>query len=240
MVTLYLSCGDLLYRCYQCYLCLGLNLNTMRKRVLTAWSGVKSDVFNAHYMFMFIFLFFTGLCLSFQIYWEFWFFDGLLASPLLFAGAIMVRILVAMSTLASGYFIRKIGDLKTVCLALFLYAVSFLALSFAQIAWLVVLIDTFQAVANGISYCAFTVLFCKASSTENSSIILGLQETVYSVAYEAGGTLTGLLFHMLGTKLAFLIYSMSSAVLLITLPLYIRLSKYGHRYQKLAQDTDKE
>ena len=143
------------------------------------WSGVKSDVFNAHCMFMFILLFYTGLCLSFQIYWEFWFFDGLFASPLLLVGAIVIRRpLVAMSTLASSHFIRKIGDLKTVCLALFLYAVSFLALSFAQTAWLIVLIDTFQAVANGISYCAFTVLFYKASSTENSSIILGMYQEI--------------------------------------------------------------
>ena len=32
------------------------------------WSGVKSDVFNAHYIFMFIVLLYTGLCLSFQTY----------------------------------------------------------------------------------------------------------------------------------------------------------------------------
>jgi hypothetical protein len=114
------------------------------------WSGVKSDVFNAHYIFMFAVLSYTGLCLSFQVYWEFWFLDGLSASPLLLAGAVLIRRpLVALATLGSGYLIRKIGDLKTICFALFLYSSSFLALSFTRIAWLVLIIDTFQAAAYG-------------------------------------------------------------------------------------------
>ena len=138
------------------------------------WSGVKSDVFNVHYVFMFIVLFYAGLCLAFQAYWEFWYLHGLSASPLLLGGAVSIkRPSEAMSTLASSYLIRKIGKLKTICVALFIYGGSFFALSFTRIAWLVVIIDTFQAVANGITYCAFTVLFYKASSKENSSIILG-------------------------------------------------------------------
>jgi hypothetical protein len=124
---------------------------------------------------MFAVLSYTGLCLSFQVYWEFWFLDGLSASPLLLAGAVLIRRpLVALATLGSGYLIRKIGDLKTICFALFLYSTSFLALSFTRIAWLVLIIDTFQAAAYGIGYCAFTVLFYKASSMENSSVILGM------------------------------------------------------------------
>ena len=138
------------------------------------WSGVKSDIFNAHYVFTFLVLFFTGLCVSFQTYWEFWYLDKLSASPLLLGGAVLIRRpLIALSTLGSSHLLRTIGDLKTVCVALFLYSSSFLALSFARIAWTVLFIDTFQAVANGINYCAFTVLFYKASSRENSSIILG-------------------------------------------------------------------
>jgi MFS family permease len=139
------------------------------------WSGVKYDIFNAHYIFMFAVLFYAGLCVSFQAYWEFWYLDGLSASPLLLAIAVLIRrSLVALSTLASSNLIRKIGDLYTICFALFLFSTSFLALSFTRIAWLVLIIDTFQAAAYGISYCAFTVLFYKASSKENSSIILGM------------------------------------------------------------------
>ena len=74
------------------------------------WSGVKSDVFNAHYIFILAVVFYNGLCLSFQVYWEFWYLDGLSASPLLLAGAVVIRRpLVALSTLASSYLIRKIG-----------------------------------------------------------------------------------------------------------------------------------
>ena len=139
------------------------------------WSGVKSDVFNAHYIFMFAVLFYTGLCFSFQVYWEFWYLNGLSASPLLLGGAVLIRrSLVALSTLASTNLIRKFGDLMAVCFALFLYSSSFLALSFTRTAWLVLIIDTLQAAANGIGYCALTVLFYKASSAENSSIILGM------------------------------------------------------------------
>ena len=142
------------------------------------WSGLKYDVFNAHYIFMFIVLFCTGLCLSFQIYWEFWYLDGLSASPLLIGGAALIRRpLVAFSTLGSTYLIKRIGDLNTICFALFLYSLSFLALSFTRIAWLVLIIDTLQAVADGISYCTFTVLFYNASSPQNSSIILGIYKS---------------------------------------------------------------
>ena len=126
-------------------------------------------------MFMFIVLFCTGLCTSFQIYWEFWYLDRLSASPLLLGDAALIRIpFVSLFSLVSSYLIKRIGDLNSICFALFLYSLSFLALSFTRIAWLVLIIDTLQATAYGISYCAFTVLFYKASSTENSSIILGM------------------------------------------------------------------
>jgi hypothetical protein len=55
------------------------------------WSGVKTDLFTAHYIFMFVVLFYAGLCLAFQSYWEFWYLDGLSASPLLIGGAVLVR-----------------------------------------------------------------------------------------------------------------------------------------------------
>jgi hypothetical protein len=57
--------------------------------------------------------------------------------------------------------------------AMFLYACSYFALSFARVAWLVIVIDTFQAFAPALNYCAFTVIFYNASSKENSSMILG-------------------------------------------------------------------
>ena len=143
------------------------------------WSGVKSDVLNGHYIFMFMVLFYTGLCLTFQVYWEFWYLDGLPAPPLLIAGAVLVRRpIVAMSTFSSSYFIRKIGDLQTVCVALFLYSMSFFALSFTRKPYLVLIIDTLQGAALGLSYCAFTVHFHKASSKENSSMILGKKRSV--------------------------------------------------------------
>ena len=139
-----------------------------------SWSSVKSGVLNVHYMLMFLLVFFSGLCLAFQLYWEFWYLDSLSASPLLIAGAALVRRpLLAISMYTSSHLIRKFGDLNTVCVALFFYSLSYLALSFIRTAWLVVVIDTFQATAYGFGYCAFCVVFYKASSKENSSMILG-------------------------------------------------------------------
>ena len=73
----------------------------------------------------------------------------------------------------SSHCIRKIGDLNTICVALLLYACSFLALSFTRIAWLVIVIDTCQATAYGLNYCAFIMLFSKAASKENLTVIFG-------------------------------------------------------------------
>ena len=50
---------------------------------------------------------------------------------------------------------------------------SFLALSFTHTPYLVLMIDTLQGTAYGLAYCAFTVHFHRASSKENSSMILG-------------------------------------------------------------------
>ncbi|CAB4027667.1 Hypothetical predicted protein [Paramuricea clavata] len=205
------------------------------------WSRVKSDVFNAHYIFMFVVLFYAGLCIAFQSYWEFWYLDGLSASPLLIAAAGLVRRpTVAISAFLSTHVIRKIGELKTICVTMFLYACSYFALSFARLAWLVVVIDTSQAVALALNYCAFTAIFYNAASKENSSMILGLQETVYAVAFDAGSSLMGVLFHTLGTRLTLLIYSISYAVVLVMLVLYIRFSTSLHKYEKVAQDSDVE
>ncbi|CAB4027664.1 Hypothetical predicted protein, partial [Paramuricea clavata] len=117
------------------------------------WSGVKTVVFNAHCIFMFAVQFYAGLCAAFQLHWEFWYLHSLSASPLLIAGAGSVRrTSLATVMFLSTHVIRKIGELKTICVAMFLYSCSFFALSYARIAWLVIVIDMFQAVALALSY----------------------------------------------------------------------------------------
>ena len=69
-------------------------------------------------------------------------------------------------------------------------------------------------------------------------LILGIQETVYGVGFEAGSTLMGILFHALGTQLTLLVYSISSAMVLVFLLLYIRFSTSVHDYEKVAQDSE--
>ena len=69
---------------------------------------------------------------------------------------------------------------------------------------------------------------------------LGLQETVYAVGFGVGTTLMGALFHALGTQLSLLVYSISTAALLVFLLLYTNILDNDRDYKKLAQDDDNE
>ena len=139
-----------------------------------SWTDLKPVLFNGHYVFMFLLVLYIGIDMSFQIFWEFWYLDELLASPLIMGLAGLIRRpLLAISMLMSCKVLNKIGDLNTVCVALLLYAMSFLALSFTRMPWLVLSIDLFQAAAGGLSYSACVVHMSKAGSKHCSGIIIG-------------------------------------------------------------------
>ena len=138
------------------------------------WDDVKQVVFDCHYIYIYLISFYAGVCASFQIYWEFWYLDMLHGSPLVMGGAALIRRpLLAISCLASGHVIRKIGDLYTISLAFLLFVISFLALSFTRVFWYVLAIDTLQAIAYGLEYTAFTVHLSKAGTKASSGVILG-------------------------------------------------------------------
>ena len=54
------------------------------------WMEVKSVVLNGHYIYMYILTFHLGACVAFQVFWEFWYLDGLQASPLVMGAAAMI------------------------------------------------------------------------------------------------------------------------------------------------------
>ena len=138
------------------------------------WDDVKQVVFDCHYIYIYLTFFYVGVCVSFQIYWEFWYLDMLQASPLVMGGAALIRRpLLAVSCLASGRVIRNIGDLYTISLAFLLFDVSFLAQSFTRVFWYVLAIDTLQAIAYGLIYTAFTVHLSKAGTKAISGVVLG-------------------------------------------------------------------
>ena len=137
------------------------------------WSDVKG-VLKRHYIFIFLLAYHIGACASFQLFWEFWYLDGLHANPLVMGGAAMVRRpLLALSIFTSTLVIRKIGDVYTICLALLLFALSFLALSFTRVYWYVLAIDIFQAAAFGLGYSASVVHLSKAGTKASSGVVLG-------------------------------------------------------------------
>ena len=90
---------------------------------------------------------------------------------------LMRRPLVAVWFYLSGHLIEKVGDLKTIAVALVLYSVSFMTISFINIPWLVLFIDIFQAAGYGFSYTALNVHFSKTGSKSSSAVILGKKST---------------------------------------------------------------
>ena len=138
------------------------------------WSEVKSVVFNGHYLFMFFMIFYLGACVAFQIYWEFWYLDGLQASPLIMGGAALVRRpFLAAFIYASCYVIKTIGELSTLVISFLLFGVAFLALSLSRIYWYVLAIDMLHSAGYGLAYSSFTVHLSKAGSKASSGVILG-------------------------------------------------------------------
>ncbi|XP_028411799.1 major facilitator superfamily domain-containing protein 6-like [Dendronephthya gigantea] len=202
------------------------------------WRELKSTLFNFHYVFMFFVLWYCGACISFQINWEFWYLDKLTASPLLMGGVALIRRpLLALSAYMSVHLLKYIGEMKTICVALLSYSMSFFALSFTRIPWFVLGIDIFQVLAYGLSYCAFTVHFSKAGSKQLSGVILGMVETSFSIGIDAGTTVIGVLFNALGTRITLMIFSLSSFLIFIALLLYIIFSKHVEDdYEELSQE----
>ena len=138
------------------------------------WKEVKSVALNGHYIYMFFMTFYLGVCVAFQIFWEFWYLDGLDASPLVMGGAALIRRpLLAIFIYTSCYIIKELGDLNTICTSLLLFSVAFVALSFTRIYWYVLAIDTLHSAGYGLAYSAFTVHFSKAGSKAISGVILG-------------------------------------------------------------------
>ena len=144
-----------------------------QKRTIN-WDDVKRVVFDYHYIYMYFLFFYVGVCVAFQIYWEFWYLDELQANPLVMGGAVLIRRpLLAVSLFTSGHVIQKIGDLYTICLAFSLFGISYFALSFTRVFWYVLAIDTLQAAGYGLTYTAFTVHLSKAATKTNLGFILG-------------------------------------------------------------------
>ena len=136
----------------------------LEHRVIS-WTEVKCVVFDIHYVFVLIISMFLGSCVSFQFYWEFWYISELSGSPTLMGVAGLIRRpLVAVWFYLSGHLIEKVGDLKTTALALFLFSVSFLAISFINIPLLVLVGDILQAAGYTFPYTGHSIHLSKPAS----------------------------------------------------------------------------
>ena len=149
----------------------------LEHRVIS-WTEVKCVFTDIHYVCMLILALFIGSCTAFQIYWEFWYISEISGGPILMGVVGLIRRpLVALWFYLSGHLIEKVGDLKTIAVALVLYSVSFMTISFINIPWLVLFIDLFQAAGYGFSYTALNVHFSKTGSKSSSAVILGKKST---------------------------------------------------------------
>lgn len=142
-------------------------------RVIT-WKEFKSVAFTGHYIYMFVLTFYLGHCVAFQIFWEFWYLDGLGGGPfILGAAALIRRSLLAAIMFLSTHVMRRIGDLNTICIVFLLLTAAFFCLSFTRVYWYVLGIDLLHSAAYGLGYSAFTVHFSKAGSKASSGVIFG-------------------------------------------------------------------
>ena len=149
-----------------------------RHRVI-GWTEVKCVFSDIHYVFLLAVGLFLGSCCAFQINWEFWYISELSGSPTIMGEVCLIRRpLVAVWFYLSGHLIEKVGDLKTTAVALFLFPVSFLAISFISIPWLVLVVDILQAGGYALSYTGLTIHFSKPGSKASSAVILGKKATL--------------------------------------------------------------
>ena len=132
------------------------------------WNEVKCVFCGTHCVFILIIGLFLGSCTSLQFNWEFWYISELSGCPTILGVAGLIRRpLVAVSFYLSGYLIEKVGDLKTIAVSLFL------AISFINIPWLVLVVDILQAAGYGFSNTALKIHFSKRGSKASSAVILG-------------------------------------------------------------------
>ena len=138
------------------------------------WNDVKCVFSDIYYVFVLIISMFLGSCISFQINWEFWYISELSGSPTIMGLAGLIRRpLVAVWFYLSGHIIEKVGDLKTTALALFLFSVLLLAISFFNIPLLVLVVDILQATGYAFLYTGLNINFSKPGSKTSSAVILG-------------------------------------------------------------------
>ena len=143
---------------------------------------VKTVFSDIHYVFVLVVGLFLGSCCAFQINWEFWYISELSGSPTIMGvGGLIRRPLVGMWFYLSGHLIEKVGDLKAIAVSLFLFCVSFLAISFINIPWLVLVVDLFQAAGYAFCSTGLNVHFSKPGSKASSAVILGKKATSFIV-----------------------------------------------------------
>ena len=124
------------------------------------WTEVKCVLSDIHYVCLLSLGLFLGSCCAFKMYWQFWYIRELSGSPTIMGAAGLIRRpLVAVWFYLSWYLIEKVGDLKTIAVALFLFSVSFLAISFINIPWLVLVVDILQAGGYALSYTGLNTIF---------------------------------------------------------------------------------
>ena len=138
------------------------------------WTEVKCVLSDIHYVFLLSLGLFLGSCCAFQMYWQFWYISELSGSPTFMGVTDLIRRpLVAVSFYLSEHLIERVGDLKTITVSLFLFSVSFLAISFINIAWLVLVVDILQAAGYAFLYTGLNIHFSKCGSKASSAVILG-------------------------------------------------------------------
>ncbi|XP_028400111.1 uncharacterized protein LOC114523406 [Dendronephthya gigantea] len=186
------------------------------------YEEVKRVLTDPHYILILVICCHSGLCSAFQTRWEFWYIEKLGGSSIVMAVAgLLRRPIAAVWFLLSRVIIKRVGELKVIGFSLLIFALSFLALAFIENAWLVILIDNFQAASYVLSFASFVVHFSNTSSDASTAFFQGaVSLTFHGIGKEVGTAITGYLFTSVGTKITLSCYSLLTVVLLVFFSIY--------------------
>lgn len=145
----------------------------LEKRVID-WVEVKNIFAQGHYQFILVLSFYFGCCFAYQHHWEYYYIAELNGGPTIMGiGGLIRRPFVAIWFMFSGQLIRRIGELQTLAITVFIYGVAMMSLSLITIPWLVLVVDVFQSAGFAFSYSALTIHFSKAASKSSSGAVQG-------------------------------------------------------------------
>ncbi|XP_067661521.1 major facilitator superfamily domain-containing protein 6-like [Haliotis asinina] len=136
----------------------------------------------------------------------------------------------------SGFIIKKIGHIPCLYLACLAYAARFLAYSFLQQPWYVMLVEPIHGITFGIMWSAVSSYASIIAPPGMQATVQGLVGGLhFGFGKGIGSLITGYLFELIGERWTFRVLSISAVVVLIV---YCLLNKFVLEYPSVKDARD--